>query len=329
MNKFKTDKHTIMTAQQHFKHEGSGALLGALEELSHYVGNTRLYPITRLHKHPKVRIYAKLEWEQFGGSVKARPAFNIIWEAVKSGELTQEKRLLDASSGNTGIAYAVFAAAAGIKLTLCIPENASKERKHLLQALGAEVIYTSPYEGTDGAQQVARELHSSHPELYYYADQYNNDANWQAHFKGTAKEIWEQTNGEVSHFIAGLGTTGTFTGTGRGLRELNKDIQLVALQPESPMHALEGWKHLETAIVPGIFDPQLVDRHLLVNSERAFETLSKAALLEGLTLSPSAAANLTGALSLAEELEEGVIVTILADDHSKYTDIIEAYNSRK
>ncbi|MDP4587128.1 MAG: cysteine synthase family protein [Flavobacteriales bacterium] len=313
-----------MTAQQNFKQEGSAALLGALEELSHYVGNTPLYPITRLHNNPRVRIYAKLEWEQFGGSVKARPAFNIIWEAVKSGELTQEKRLLDASSGNTGIAYAVFAAAAGIKLTLCIPENASKERKHLLKALGAEVIYTSPFEGTDGAQAVAKELHKSNPELYYYADQYNNEANWKAHFQGTAKEIWEQTNGSVSHFIAGLGTTGTFTGTGRGLRELNKDIQLVALQPESPLHALEGWKHLETAVVPGIFDNQLADKH-----HEAFKTLRKAALLEGLTLSPSAAANLTGALALANELDEGVIVTVLADDHSKYTDIIQEYNAER
>lgn len=316
-----------MTAQQNFKQEGSAALLGALEELSHYVGNTPLYPITRLHNKPGVRIYAKLEWEQFGGSVKARPAFNIIWEAVKSGELTQEKQLLDASSGNTGIAYAVFAAAAGIKLTLCVPENASKERKHLLKALGAEVIYTSPFEGTDGAQAAAKELYKSNPELYYYADQYNNDANWKAHFNGTAQEIWAQTNGTVSHFIAGLGTTGTFTGTGRGLRALNKDVELIALQPNSPLHALEGWKHLETAVVPGIFDDHLADQHLFVSSDKAFETLRKAAILEGLALSPSAAANLTGALALANELDEGVIVTVLADDHSKYTDIIEEYKA--
>ena len=176
-----------MTIQQNFKQKEQYELLQSLEELSYYVGNTPLYPIKNMHANTKVKVFAKLEWQQFGGSVKARPAFNILWNAVKEGSLTGDKRLLDASSGNTGIAYAVFAAAAGIPLTLCVPENASKERKHLLKALGAEVIYTSPFEGTDGAQRVAKDLHSANPELYYYADQYNNPLNWQAHFNGTAQ----------------------------------------------------------------------------------------------------------------------------------------------
>lgn len=311
-----------MTIQQNFKQKEQLALLQSLEELSYYVGNTPLYPIKKMHKNTKVKVFAKLEWQQFGGSVKARPAFNILWNAVKEGSLTRDKRLLDASSGNTGIAYAVFAAAAGIPLTLCVPENASKERKHLLKALGAEVIYTSPFEGTDGAQRVAKDMHGANPELYYYADQYNNPWNWQAHFNGTAQEIIEQSEGKVSHFIAGLGTTGTFTGTGRALKEHNPKIQLIALQPESAMHGLEGWKHLETAKIPGIYDPKLADQERSIDSEKAFEVLEQAARLEGLAISPSAAANLAGALALAEELEEGVIVTVLADDQSKYTDII-------
>ncbi len=311
-----------MTIQQNFKHEQQIARLQALEELSYYVGNTPLYPITKMHKNTKVKVFAKLEWQQFGGSVKARPAFNILWNAVKEGVLAQDQRLLDASSGNTGIAYAVFAAAAGIPLTLCVPENASKERKQLLKSLGAEVIYTSPFEGTDGAQRVAKDLQSANPELYYYADQYNNPWNWQAHFNGTAQEILEQSEGKVTHFIAGLGTTGTFTGTGKALKAYNNDIQLVALQPESALHGLEGWKHLETAKVPGIFDDQLADETRSVDSEGAFEVLSQVARLEGLTISPSAAANLSAALQLAEELDEGVVVTVFADDQSKYSDII-------
>lgn len=298
-------------------------LLEQLEQLTHYVGNTPLYPITKLHSNPRVKIFAKLEWQQFGGSVKARPAFNILYQAVKNGDLKEGMSLLDASSGNTGIAYAIFAAVAGIPVTLCIPENASKERKHLLQTLNVNVIYTSPFESTEGSQRVAKELYKQHPDKYFYADQYNNENNWKAHYNGTGVEIWEQTEGEITHFVAGLGTTGTFTGTGRRLKEFNSEIELVSLQPETALHGLEGWKHLETAKVPGIYDDSVADRIAEAKTEKAYATLKRAAREEGLLLSPSSAANLQGALDLAEQIDEGTIVTVFPDDSTKYSDVIE------
>ena len=257
-----------------------------------------------------------------GDSVKARPAFNILRNAVASGAL-RGRRLLDASSGNTGIAYAIFAAAAGIPVTLCIPENASKERKHILKSLGVDLILTSPFESTDGSQDVARELAQSQPDKYHYVDQYSNDANWMAHYNHTGVELWEETHHRITHFVAGLGTTGTFTGTGRRLKEFNEDIQLVALQPETALHGLEGWKHLETARVPKIFDATVPDETRLVTTESSYTMLKRAAKEEGLLISPSSAANLAGAVQLAEELDEGVIVTVLADDATKYSEVIE------
>lgn len=296
--------------------------LERLEELSHYVGNTPLYPIVKLNPNPRVKIYAKLEWQQMGGSVKARPALNILRQAVVSRQLKPGQHLLDASSGNTGIAYAVFCAVAGIPMTLCIPENASAERKHLLHTLGVNVVYTSRFESTDGAQAEARALADAHPERYFYADQYNNENNWLAHYNGTAEEILQQSGERITHFICGLGTTGTFTGTARKLREVRPDVQRIGLQPETALHGLEGWKHLETARVPGIYDAALAHHIYTVDTLGAYDVLRNAARYEGLMLSPSSAANLLGAIQLAETLDEGVIVTVFPDDASKYSEVV-------
>jgi cysteine synthase B len=296
--------------------------LERLEELSHYVGNTPLYPIVKLNPNPRVKIYAKLEWQQMGGSVKARPALNILRQAVVSRQLKPGQHLLDASSGNTGIAYAVFCAVAGIPMTLCIPENASAERKHLLHTLGVNVVYTSRFESTDGAQAEARALADAHPERYFYADQYNNENNWLAHYNGTAEEILQQSGERITHFICGLGTTGTFTGTARKLHEVRPDVQRIGLQPETALHGLEGWKHLETARVPGIYNADLAHHIYTVDTLGAYDVLRNAARYEGLMLSPSSAANLLGAIQLAETLDEGVIVTIFPDDASKYSEVV-------
>jgi cysteine synthase B len=294
-----------------------------LAELAPYVGNTPLYPIKKLFPSQKVKLFAKVEWQQFGGSVKARPAYRILRKAVENGSLDGGKAILDATSGNTGIAYAIFCAVAGIPLTLCIPENASKERKHILRSLGAKLEFTSPFEGTDGAQERARELALNKPHLYHYTDQYSNDNNWLAHYHTTAPEIWEQTGGKITHFVAGLGTTGTFTGTGSRLIEYNSGIELIALQPESAMHGLEGWKHLETARTPAIFNASLPDRVELVDSSASYEIIRDAAKYEGLFLSPSAAANLLGAIKVAEKLDEGTVVTVFADNADKYGDVMQ------
>jgi cysteine synthase B len=291
-------------------------------ELAPYVGNTPLYRIQKLSPNPKVKIYAKLEWQQMGGSVKARPAYRIMRDAIQRGDINPKRRLLDASSGNTGIAYAVFAAVAGIPFTLFLPGNASKERKQILKSLGVDIRYTSPFESTDGAQREALALAQAEPEAYYYADQYNNDSNWKAHYDTTAEEILQQTHGEITHFIAGLGTTGTFTGTSRKLKAVNPNIRVIGLQPETALHGLEGWKHLETAKVPGIFDGQIADETHTVDTLSAYDVLRDVARHEGLLISPSSAANLLGALRLAEQIEEGTIVTVFPDDASKYSDVV-------
>lgn len=290
--------------------------------LSAFIGNTPLFPINNLRPNKRVNIYAKLEWQQFGGSVKSRPAYRIIRDAIRRGDLSKEKHLLDASSGNTGIAYAHIGAALDIPVTLCLPENASEERKQILRSLGVNIRYTSRTGGTDEAQEIARELYDRHPEKYYYADQYSNPSNWKAHYYTTAPEIMEQTDYKITHFIAGLGTTGTFTGTGRRLKEFNPDIQLIGLQPERPLHGLEGWKHLETAHVPDIYDPSLGDEIRTVSTERAHEVVKLTAEKEGLLISPSSAANLASALQLAGELDEGTIVTIFPDDGTKYSEVL-------
>ena len=290
--------------------------------LGAFIGDTPLYPIRNLGTGEQVKIYAKLEWQQFGNSVKSRPAYRIIDDAIRSGELSRNKHLLDASSGNTGIAYAHVGAALGIPVTLCLPENASEERKRILRALGVELKLTSRSGGTDEAQEVARKMYEEQPDKYYYADQYSNPSNWKAHYETTAPEILNQTDFKITHFVAGLGTTGTFTGTGRRLREYNPDIELVGLQPDIAMHGLEGWKHLETARTPDIFDATVPDDLRPVSTEEAHDHVKKAAREEGMLISPSAGANLAGALRLAKEIEEGVIVTIFPDDGSKYGEIL-------
>ncbi len=293
------------------------ALVQRLNEIAPLIGNTPLFRISRVFQKPKVTIYAKLEWQQLGGSVKSRPAFNIIKEAILSGALRKGKTLLDASSGNTAIAYGTIGAMLGIPVTICLPENASPQRKKILKSLGVQLIYTSALESTDGAQQQAQQLYQANSDLFYYADQYANDNNWRAHLQ-TATEIWQQTEGQATHFVNALGTTGTFTGTGEGLRSLNSDIELVALQPNSPLHGLEGWKHLETAKVPAIYSPNLADHQIEIDTEAAFHLKERVAREEGLLISPSAAGNLLGAIHVANQIESGVVVTTFADDASKY-----------
>ncbi|WP_299465108.1 PLP-dependent cysteine synthase family protein [uncultured Microscilla sp.] len=294
-----------------------------LHQVAQLIGNTPLVALDRVYKNPKVQIFAKLEWQQLGGSVKARPAFNIIKQAILNGQLDQNRVLLDASSGNTGIAYGAVGAALGIKVALCLPENASKERKMILRAHGVDIIYTPATELTDGAQIKAKELHAQNPDLYFYADQYANENNWRAHYNHTAPEIVEQTQGKITHFVAGLGTSGTFMGTSRRLKEYNPAIEIVSLQPDSPMHGLEGWKHMETAIVPQFYDADLADKNQEVSTFEAYELIKEVAQKEGLLISPSAAANLAGAIALANTLEEGTIVTMFPDSADKYSEVLK------
>ncbi|PWT72705.1 MAG: cysteine synthase [Bacteroidetes bacterium] len=285
------------------------------------IGHTPLHEFRNLFSKKKVRLFAKKEWLQLSGSVKARAGYNIIRKAIETGELSEHRTLLDATSGNTGIAYGSIGQQLGIPVTLCLPENASAERKEILQRLGVKIIFTSKYEGTDGSQQVARETAAKNPSAYFYADQYKNDNNWKAHYFTTAPEIFEAAP-SITHFVAGLGTTGTFVGTGRKLKKLNQSIQLVSLQPDSALHGLEGWKHLETAVVPAIFDDQLADENLEVSTEEAYELIKAAFKYENLILSPSSAANLAGAIRVAEKIDEGTVVTVLPDNGDKYSEVI-------
>ncbi|MEL6593651.1 MAG: cysteine synthase family protein [Bacteroidota bacterium] len=298
-------------------------LLPAIDAVGELVGNTPLLPIRRLAPRPEVQILAKLEWQQLGQSVKARAAYYIIREAVLSGDWQPGMRLLDATSGNTGIAYAAIAARLEIPLTLCLPENASIERKQLLKAYGAELIYTSALEGTDGAQRKALALREARPDHYLYLDQYNNEQNWKAHYYTTGQEVYHQTQGGITHFAVGLGTSGTFMGTSRRLKEINPAIQTVSLHPDSPMHGLEGWKDMETAKVPGIYDAEMANQQLTVSTEEAYDFVERFAREEGMLISPSAAANLAGAYKLAQQIESGVIVTVFPDDYSKYSEVIQ------
>jgi S-sulfo-L-cysteine synthase (O-acetyl-L-serine-dependent) len=297
-------------------------LLSGVQALEKKIGHTPLHHITRLFQKKNVQIYAKKEWMQLSGSVKARAAYNIIRKAIEQGELSPQRTLLDATSGNTGIAYAHIASLLNIPVALCLPENASKERKEILQSLGVRLILTSRFEGTDGAQQVARALAEENPETYFYADQYKNENNWKAHYHSTALEIFGELPC-ITHFVAGLGTTGTFVGTGRRLRELKPTVRLISLQPDFALHGLEGWKHLETAIVPEIYDPTVADANYEVSTEEAFEMIKAAYRLEGLRLSPSSAANLAGTIRIAEQLEEGILVTVLPDNADKYSEITQ------
>ena len=302
--------------------EISPRLINKAKRLSVQVGNTPVVRIRHLVSKKNVELWVKQEWLQLSGSVKCRAAYRIFLDALEKGELNEHKTLLDATSGNTGIAYAAIGSLLGIRVALCLPENASRERKQILTSLGAEIIYTSKYEGTDGAQQAAKELALSNPDKYFYADQYKNDNNWKAHYYTTAVELFNDLP-HMTHFVTGLGTTGTFVGTGRRLKQLNPDIQLISFQPDSALHGLEGWKHLETAIVPGIYDPLLADKNIEVSTEEAYEILRAAAKHEGLRLSPSSAANIAGALKIISEMDEGVVVTMLPDNADKYGEVIK------
>jgi cysteine synthase B len=285
------------------------------------IGNTPLIRLRNITRDlpESVEIYAKAEFLNPGGSVKDRAALAMILGGERSGELTSDKTILDATSGNTGIAYAVIAAARGYQVTLTLPANASDIRKRILKRYGAEIIETDPLNGTDGAQIVARELAQKHPGKYFYADQYNNEANWKAHYATTAPEIWWQTHGRITHFVAGLGTTGTFVGTTKRLKELNADLHSLSVQPDSPLHGLEGIKHLETAIVPGIYDAGLADESMVVSTEDAQAMTRRLAREEGLFVGPSSGANVLAAVRTAEELQDAaVIVTILCDGGGKY-----------
>ena len=296
------------------------------------IGNTPLLPLDALVRHlpcvqaangqpASVQLWGKAEWYNPGGSVKDRAAASIVAEARRSGKLAPGKTLLDSTSGNTGIAYAMLGAALGFPVTLCVPENASPERKRILQAYGANIIYTDPGEGSDGALKIARQLVERHPDVYFYADQYSNDANWRAHYETTANEIWQQTEGRITHFVAMLGTTGTFVGTTRRLKELNPKIRCISLQPDSAFHGIEGAKHLPSAIVPRIYDPSLADQNLEIATEDAHAMARRLARELGLLVGVSAAAAVVGSLQVAERLktdQRATIVTILCDSGEKY-----------
>jgi cysteine synthase B len=279
-------------------------------------------PLVRLHQfereNPGVELYAKAEWQNPGGSVKDRAAARMILEGEASGRLTANKIIIDATSGNTGIAYAMVGTARGYRVKLCMPENASTERKLILRALGAELVLTSPLESTDGAIREARRIYAEDPDTYFYPDQYNNDGNWRAHYDTTAPEIIEQTSGRLTHFVAGLGTSGTFVGTGRRLRKFSPGIKLISFQPQGPFHGLEGLKHMDSAIVPGIYDATLADEDLRVDTERAYRMVRRLAREEGLLAGISSGAAVAAMLDVAAKLDRGVIVTVFPDGAEKY-----------
>jgi cysteine synthase B len=283
------------------------------------IGRTPLLRLGRFTADtPDVEILAKAEFLNPGGSVKDRAAAAILRDAERQGRLRPGTTILDATSGNTGIAYAMIAAARGYRLTLCMPDNVTVERKRTLSAYGAELVLTDPMEGTDGAIREARRRQAADPDKYFYADQYNNDSNWRAHFETTATEILEQTDGRVTHFVAGLGTSGTFVGVGRRLREYNPRVHLVSVQPESPLNGIEGLKHMETAIRPGIYDSALADEDVRVSTERAQALTRQLAAGEGLLVGVSSGAALAASLDLAARISEGVIVTIFPDSGTRY-----------
>jgi cysteine synthase B len=283
------------------------------------VGNTPLLELSSISREvPGVRILGKAEWYNPGGSVKDRPALWMIRAGEKSGLLTPEKTIIDATSGNTGIAYAWIGASLGYKVKLCMPKNASEERKKILRAYGVEVVLTDPGEGSDGAIREARRLYAEDPERYFYPDQYKNPANPRSHYESTAPEIWEQTDGEVTHFVAGLGTSGTFVGTATRLREYNPEIKVVSFEPDSPFHGLEGMKHMSSAIVPEIYDPTIADQNLGTPTEDAYDMVKHLAREEGILVGISAGAAVATSLRVAREMESGVVVTVLCDSADKY-----------
>ena len=294
------------------------------QDIERQVGNTALLSFRRVTQHlpGEVRVFAKAEWQNPGGSVKDRAALSIIQQAERAGQLFPGRTILDSTSGNTGIAYAMIGAAKDYRVKLFLPENVSPERVSILRAYDVQLAYTDPLEGSDGAIRAVRELASRESADYFYADQYNNPANWQAHYHGTGAEVWRQTGGQISHFVAGLGTSGTLVGAGRRLKELNPALQVVSVEPDSPFHGLEGLKHMGTALQPGIYDPRLADLQLAVRTEAAHSMALRLAREEGYLVGISAAAAMVGALRVAEGLAElgaaGTVVTLFPDNAYKY-----------
>ncbi len=265
-----------------------------------------------------VKMYAKLEGYNPAGSVKDRAALQMIKDAEEAGLLTKDKTIIDSTSGNTGIAYAMIAAVKGYKTKIVIPENASIERKKIIAGFGADIVYSSPFESSDGAIKLAKEIYNQNPDRYYMPDQYNNPSNWKAHYLTTGPEIIQQTKGKITHFIAGLGTTGTIMGTGKALRAFNPDIKIIAIEPDDAMHGIEGLKHMKSSLVPGIYDQNFPDETVYVNTEKAYEMVKKITTLEGLPIGHSSGAAMVGALQVAKRLEEGIIVVIFPDGGDRY-----------
>jgi S-sulfo-L-cysteine synthase (O-acetyl-L-serine-dependent) len=290
----------------------------AERSVSELIGNTPLIRLRSLEPREGVEVYGKAEWVNPGGSVKDRAALAMIEAGERSGELTRDKILIDATSGNTGIAYAMICQERGYRVMLCMSAKASEERKQILRNYGAELILTDPAEASDGAIREVRRRYAENPDLYFYPDQYNNDENWKAHYRSTAPEIWEQTGGRITHFVAGLGTSGTLVGVGRRLKEYNREIQIVAMQPDSPLHGLEGLKHMATAIVPGIYDPDLADINVEVETEQAYAIIRHIDREEGILVGISAGAALVAARDIAAGIERGVVVAILPDSGNRY-----------
>lgn len=288
--------------------------------IANTVGQTLLLPLQNIARElaPRVQLFAKAEWFNPGGSVKDRPALQIIKTALENGELGNGKHLLDSTSGNMGIAYATFGAAYGIPVTLTLPSNVSPERITILEALGAELIKTDPLEGSDGAKVVAHQMYIENPEKYFYANQYDNPANWQAHYQTTGPEIWQQTSGQVTHFVAGLGTSGTITGVTRYLKQKTDGVTSVGFFPDSSFHGLEGLRHYGSCVPPQIYDPSIIDHTLAINTEDAYQMVRDLAKKEGLFVGISSGAATVAAMKVASELDHGVVVTVFPDAGYKY-----------
>jgi len=282
------------------------------------IGNTPLIRLEHIVSNPRVMLLAKAEWYNPGGSVKDRPAMNMVLEGERTGKLRRDKTIIDATSGNTGIAYAMIGSILGYRVELVVPANMGEERKRIIRAYGAGMRYSDPLEGTDGAQDLVRAIVSRDPDVYFYPDQYNNATNWQAHYETTGPEILRQTNGSITHFVCGLGTTGTFVGTSRFLKERNQSIECISVQPDEAFHGLEGLKYLPTARVPSIYDSKLADDNLEVATEDAYAMVKRLAREQGLLVGVSSGAAAVAALKVAERIDEGVVVTVFSDDASKY-----------